>query len=666
MLTKLSVLTGVSAAFLSLSYASPLLAAAEKIETVYVSATRSEGPQMPVATQITVIDSEQIRVSGATTITDVLRSQAGIQIQDLDGSGGRSVGISMRGFSATSASNTLVLVDGRKLNNPTMAGPALNTIAIKDIERIEIIQGSASVLYGDQAVGGVINVITRRAKAGEINGFISAEKGTGNLENYTASVTQGFDNGLNYSVSAQKRNADNYRDNNQSESTNVLGNMGFNFENGKVFVEHQKIEDDLRLPGSLTDDDLATDRRFTYSRNDFSNQDTDLTRVGGEVGIFKGWKLLGEYADRDETGDYLYDDYYQDNNPLTNDYTPYAVSYEMRVKNISPRVVGNIATKNGNSVVTLGYDKAEGDYVTKDGYTHIAQDVDGFYGQVIYPLTKQFTTILGARHSSVEDTNYVAYDANYNVIAKNRNLSVNAKELGVNYQIDSAWKVFARVADGFRFAKSDENGFTLPGIDFLNVQTDESKEAGVAWSDKTASVTYSFYQMDIDNEITYDAIVPNPPGFNGRGANINLPKSERKGFIFDGDVQLSEQITLRGNYTYTDSELTSGSYKGKEVPFVAKDTANIGLVFNFVKDVTVSFDANYTGKRFHVDDYENTSAKINAVTVFTFNILWDIKDVELGFRVKNITNEKYADYQSIYGQYPQPERAYSAHVSYRF
>lgn len=663
---KTFALTPISAALLSIALTNSAIAADEKVETLIISATRSEGPQMPVATQITVIDAEQIRVTGATTIAEVLRTQAGIQIQDLDGSGGRSVSISMRGFSATSVSNTLILVDGRKLNNPTIAGPALNTIAIKDIERIEIVQGSASVLYGDQAVGGVINVVTHRAKTGEINGFITAEKGTGNLENYTASITQGFANGLNYSFSAQKRNADNYRDNNQSESTNLLGNIGFNFEKGKVFVEHQKIEDDLRLAGSLSDYDIAIDRRFTYSPNDFSNQDSDLTRVGGEVAIFNGWKLLGEYADRDETGDYFYDDYFHDNNPLTNDYTPYAGSYEMRVKNITPRVVGNIATQNGNAVVTLGYDKVEGNYATKDGYTHIAQDVDGFYGQVIYPLTQQFTATLGARHSSVDDTNYVAYDASYNVITKNRSSSVNAKELGVNYQIDSEWRVFARFADGFRFAKSDENGFTLPGIDFLNVQTDESKEAGVAWASTTASVTYSFYQMHIDNEITYDAIIPNPAGFNGRGANINLPKSERQGFILDGNVQLSEQITLRGNYTYTDSELTSGSYKGKEVPFVAKNTANIGLVFNFVKDVTASLDANYTGARYHMDDYANSSDRVDAVTVFNFNILWDIKNVELGLRVKNITNEKYADYQSIYGQYPQPERAYNANVSYRF
>jgi len=661
MSNKTFSLTSLSAAILAASLANTTAAADEKIETVYVSATRVEGPQMPVATQIKVVTAEEIRESGATTIAEVLKSQAGIQIQDLDGSGGRNVSVSMRGFSATSVSNTLVLVDGRKLNNPTMAGPALNTIAIKDIERIEIVQGSAGVLFGDQAVGGVINVITRQAKNGEIHGGVSAERGTGNLENYTAHVNQGFDNGLHYSLSAQKRNADNYRDNNQTVSTNVLGNLGFDFENGKVFVEHQKVSDDLRLPGSISEYDIAIDRRMTYSPNDYSNQDSDLTRVGGEVGFAKGWTLVADYADRDETGHYFYDDYY-----LANGYNPYAAAYRMQVKNIAPRVVGNITTESGNAVVTIGYDKTDSEYATKDGYTDIAQDVDGIYGQVIYPVTKKVNVTAGARHAEVDDTNYAAYDANYNLVTNSRSISLNATEVGVNYQATSAWQVFARIADGFRFAKSDENGFTVPGIDFLKEQTSTSKEAGVAWQEDSASVKYSIYQMDIDNEISYDAIIFNPNGYQNRGANINLPKSERKGFMFDGDVVLSEQISLRGNYTYTDSELLAGNYKGKEVPFVAKHTANIGVVFKFVESLTTVIDANYIGNRYHTDDYTNSAKKVAAVTVFDFNLLWNLNALELGFRVKNITNEKYADYSSIYGQYPQPERSYSGHISYSF
>ncbi|MGV8837097.1 TonB-dependent receptor plug domain-containing protein, partial [Cellvibrio sp.] len=154
-------------------------AAEKKLETVYVSATRSETVQMPVATQIKVITEEEIRVSGAKLLSEVLRTQAGIQLTDSDGSGARNVTASMRGLSG--ANNVLVLVDGRKLNNPSLAAPALNTVSLKDVERIEIVQGSAGVLYGDQAVGGVINIITRRAVAGEVDGSISATIGTDNL-----------------------------------------------------------------------------------------------------------------------------------------------------------------------------------------------------------------------------------------------------------------------------------------------------------------------------------------------------------------------------------------------------------------------------------------------------------------------------------------------------
>src|SRR5690606_21780786 len=171
----------VMSAMASVAIALPSAFADEskKLETVYVSATRSETVPVPVATQIKIISAEDISISGAKLLTDVLRTQAGMQLSDMDGSGMRSVSISMRGLSG--ANNVLVLVDGRKLNNPSQEGPALNAIALRDIERIEIVQGSAGVLYGDQAIGGVINVITRRAAAGETSGSLVARAGSDNL-----------------------------------------------------------------------------------------------------------------------------------------------------------------------------------------------------------------------------------------------------------------------------------------------------------------------------------------------------------------------------------------------------------------------------------------------------------------------------------------------------
>lgn len=635
----------LSAAILLLSASLTAHAVDEpKIEKIYVSGTRSESPQLPLATTITVIDREQIRLSGATQIGEVLRTQAGIQLQDLDGSGGRSVTVAMRGFASNASNNTLVMVDGRKLNNPSLASPSLNTIALKDVERIEIVQGSAGVLYGDQAVGGVINIITRRAVRGEIHGSVQVLAGSDNLESYTATVNQGFNNGLSYNVSAQKRQADNYRDNNQADYENFLGNLRYDFARGHVFVEGQRIDDDLRMPGSLSDAEIEQDRRQTNSPNNFANQETDIVRVGGAVGLTEQWQLLAEYADRDE--DAL--SFYGFGEPSLQ---------ELRVKNITPRLIGRLPTAKGDAVITIGYDKVEADYLIADRFVNIEQDIDGYYGQILYPVTRALAVTAGTRYSEVKDRDLTANETHKD--------DLNAYELGANYQLNDAWRIFTRYAEGFRFANADENGFTLPEVNFLETQTSESYEAGLGWQGTAASTTVTAYQMTVDNEIMYD------PMSGTYGANINLPESERRGLMLDADIDLSARLGLRANYTFTDAEQTSGSFYGKQVPFVAEHTANLAIVFSFTQQLSAYVDANYTGSRYRIGDDANTQGEVPSITVFNANLLWSIQDLELGVRVKNLTDETYSDYAgfSPYSgnyEYPQPERQYEASISYRF
>lgn len=620
----------------------------KKLETVYVSATRSETAQVPVATQIKVISAEEIRVSGAKLLSEVLRTQAGIQLTDSDGSGARNVTASMRGLSGTN--NVLVLVDGRKLNNPSLAAPALNTVSLKDVERIEIVQGSAGVLYGDQAVGGVINIITKRAVAGEVDGVISATGGSDNLEDYTASVRQGFENGLSYNISAQKRNADNYRDNNQSAYENALGNVRYDFTKGFVFVEGQKIDDKLNLAGYLLDSQAAIDPRKARTLKDYANQETELARFGGGVDITENWRLLAEYADRDEDTE----SYYGYGDPTLGN---------MHVKNATPRVVGNLATANGNAVVTLGYDLVEAEYEVPDWGTHIEQNIDAFYGQIVYPLTKSLSLTAGLRQSSVEDTNQALKTSHED--------DVNAGEFGLSYQLDNSWRLFGRYADGFRFANADENGLVLPNVEFLDVQTSNSAELGAEWQGESASVQWALYRMELDNELMYDAIIPNSNSWNGYGANINLDSSRRQGIAIDAQLTLSNEISLQTNYTYIDAELTSGSFSGNNVPSVAENRANVAIVFTPVEQLIVYLDSSYTGSRYRTGDDANARDKVDSLVLFNLNLTWQYKGVELNGRIKNLTNERYAGLYGLsptagYYQYPQPGRNYEAGIAYRF
>lgn len=638
--TTVFIFSSLSAAIISI-IAPTTLAADKKLDTVYVSATRSETAQMPVATQIKVITEDDIRVSGAKLVTEMLRTQAGIQLSDMDGSGMRNVSISMRGLSGTN--NVLVLVDGRKLNNPSMAAPALNAIPLRDIERIEIIQGSAGVLYGDQAVGGVINVITRRAAAGETLGSVAARAGSDNLEDYGVNLGQGFANGLSYSLSGQKRNADNYRDNNQSAYESALLNLRYDHERGFAFVEGQQINDDLRTPGSITDAQAAVDRRHTHSPNDYSNQETDTWRMGGGLNLTGNWSLLAEYSDRNEESDYEFWG-------LT--------AASLRVKSLTPRIVGEYTLANGPLVATLGYDQIESDYESNNGSSPVisTQEQSSYYAQVVFPLAPQLTATIGARQSQVDDDNQL------NSVAQQDDL--NASEVGLSYQLNNEWRVFGRFAESFRFANPDDNNLVPVGVVFLKPQTGESFELGTQWQGDKAQVSYALYQMTLNDEIVYDPFVASNKPWPG--ANINLPDSERQGFTLDADTRLSDELAVRFNYTYTDAKVIDGVYKGKHVPFVAENTANTTLLLTPIKPLTFSLETVYTGSRYKSGDENNSSATLSPLTVFNLAAVYSYRQLELGGRINNITNELYAGYHANWGQYPQPERNYEASITYRF
>ena len=152
----------------ALTAASGPLAAVETLDTIVVSATRAPDRSIGTAANIQVIDRREITASGAANVTELLRGRAGVHVRDLFGDGSNAT-VDMRGFGATAASNVLVLVDGRRLNPSSDVGTLFfNSVPLQEVERIEIVQGSAGVLFGNQAIGGVINVITRRPESGVV------------------------------------------------------------------------------------------------------------------------------------------------------------------------------------------------------------------------------------------------------------------------------------------------------------------------------------------------------------------------------------------------------------------------------------------------------------------------------------------------------------------
>ena len=164
----------------------PMLLVSQTIDTIVVTATRSSIPINQVSTPITVIDREQIDLSLAKDLSQILRFEAGLEI-GRNGGPGQTTSIFMRG---TESNHVLVLVDGVRINPGTIGGAALQNISPEIIERIEIVKGARSSLYGTDAIGGVINVITKKVNSSSINTSV----GYGSFNNRTALIDLGYAN----------------------------------------------------------------------------------------------------------------------------------------------------------------------------------------------------------------------------------------------------------------------------------------------------------------------------------------------------------------------------------------------------------------------------------------------------------------------------------------
>jgi vitamin B12 transporter len=171
---------------------------------VVVTATRGSQPITDLLADVTVIGAEEIARAGALTITDLLQREPGVEIVRNGGPGAVS-GVFLRG---ANAAQTLVLIDGMRVGSSSTGAATLEAIPLEQIERIEILRGPASSLYGADAIGGVIQVFTRR---GTRTFTANASAGGGTHETWTASGgVAGSASSVSYAVQFGARASDGF------------------------------------------------------------------------------------------------------------------------------------------------------------------------------------------------------------------------------------------------------------------------------------------------------------------------------------------------------------------------------------------------------------------------------------------------------------------------
>lgn len=628
-----------------------------QLGTVVVSATRSEQPSVPTPASITVITQQEIAQSGARSVAELLKARAGIQVSDMFGDGSSGVVFDLRGFGATATSNTMIMVDGRRLNNGADIGaPDTSTISLKNVERIEIIQGSAGTLFGNQAVGGVINIITRRPQ--EFHADVDLSIGSYDSRTLTASVSNRHQSGISYRIAAEKRESDNYRDNNSLDYVNLLGRLDYEYSNGRVFAEIHRSNEDMETPAALFADEVEVDRRQSADvyADDYQETDTTMSRLGLSHNLSQNWSFDAELAFRDVDREFA--------NSFRSGAQPPA-EQTRDVYTFTPRLIGVVPMNGSEAQFTIGADLEVTDYYLNSsmGTQEVDQKIYAYYMQGVLPINEKLSVTAGARRAMVRNhiTDSFAFAA-----GEDLNDEVTVGTLGVVYKPNQSLRLFARADENFRFAKVDEHTSIFGVTTGLENQTGVSYEIGGEWSGDSSSFKATAYRLNLKNEISYD-----PSLFQ----NVNLDSTKRNGLILEARTQVLENVELGVNYNYVDAKAKSGTYDGNRVPLVAEHSGSLLVDYFPRHDLNLHAEVKYVGDQVLGGDFANTFPKLDSYTVVNLSGEYKLNGWRIGAKVNNLFDKEYSEtgatgYTAGWvladAYFPSPERNFWLSVGYDF
>ena len=276
-------LSAVAAALPFVLSQSSVFAQTTQLDTLIVTASRFQSVSLksPIAAQ--VITADEIRDSSARTLSDVLSKLAGVHTR-INLTGVPDSPLDLRGFGMTGDQNTLVLINGQRISEFEGATARISSIPVDSVDRIEILRGSGSVLYGSGATGGAINIITRAPVGDEIEGTLFAKFGSHDLQDIRAGLQLGSGT-WGFRLNAQNFETDNYRANNRAKQEAFDAEL--RFSQGKDFLSFGFTTDKqkARLPGARTEQLLETDRRGATTPNDYLNTDSETYMIRGEKSL---------------------------------------------------------------------------------------------------------------------------------------------------------------------------------------------------------------------------------------------------------------------------------------------------------------------------------------------------------------------------------------------
>lgn len=635
-----------------------------KLEESVVTATGFDDVQSNQIKNTTIITAQDIHDKGYNTVEEILKRTPGVNF--VNNAFGYIVDVRGQGVQGA-AKNVKVLVDGSPLNILDMSHAILplNSVSVEDIQKIEIINGGGTVLYGGGTAGGVINIITKKGQEEAVKNKVYYQNSSFDTNKFGFGTSIKFTDNFLLDLAYENVNGNGYRRGDKRDGENLRGGFTYNIADNQTLrfratrykeesnetsgITKAQLEQDRKQPGTtLTDSTLD---RTEYSLN-YEIKPTDnltFSLLGYNQKTIRDYdqdspagrmthKTDGQFKDR-KTGVDLKGKYNYGVGDII-------FGYEYIKNNSNRSAYGAMYMRNRRLFPTSTID------IDLQKNTHSA------FVQGRHSFTNKLDGILGYRY---EYADYDIYRTDgTNVINKKSKKNNSAYETGLNFKYSDTGNIYAKYERGYRSPsptemvdKSARYGYVLNN---LKSEKYDTYEIGIKDMVGPSFVSLTGFYTKKNDEILINML--------GHGINWtykNLQETERKGVELFAE-QYFGPFRVNESVSYVDAKISKGTDKNKKIPYVSKTKATLGANYEIVKGLNLMADLNYFSNS--VDsDYE----KIKGYSTTDLGISYAHKTglgVQAG--IKNVFDKKYYKYKSGDSYVPESERTYYIGISYNF
>ena len=587
----------------------------------------------PFASEIYTLDD--IKNSKSNNIYDFLTQNTSLSLAP--SSGNRfSQKISARGYGLTVGSANLVItVNGRRLNNIDMSGSQINTININDIEKIEITKGSGSIVYGDSAMAGVINIFTKK----NLNNKISTSIGNNGFMQTSASAgVSGEKIDLNMSINNLKHDgysvADPQGNKDKGEQTKSNINVRYVTDGGTEFeLAYDTNELENRYPNAIS--------QAQFDANPAQNSLGRVYTISEKESDTLTYKVKRELVDN-LTLSRSSSIFNKSVKTTAHDQYGAGIAYYGKPSryNYDYRSADYILTYKDNNL------KIDGGYSSFDGAREQPTAPNSW--DILNPSTKNNKGLFTRAQYSQNDTTYSVgarlekiyyeYKRTTTGVKLTSKHNEEAYDIGFNTKLNPKTTIFSNYNQAFQ-APLVDRFFSSNGTfnEFISPSSSKTINLGLNHLTDKSKTKVTLYRSNIKNEIY----------LNSAFKNTNLDESHKQGLELQYLFKVTPKWSTNVNYAYTDAIIDkeaddAGALNGKTNPMTSKHNISASVIYSISDKANMTLTQKYRSDAFNEMDYINTGIrKQMAYNSTDFNFSYKANDLEFNFDVENLFDNSY-------------------------